>query len=330
MEAVVYNGRGQGCSTTMDPPRPGVGEVLIGVRASGTCRDVEALHDLFGAGRLPVVPGHEIAGEVVELGDGVDGISTGERVVVDPNIACGECRSCRNGNRNLCARLEVYGVTRNGGFAEFTAVRVENVVPIGDLPYDVAALAVPVGAVAHGLSLIRPGGRDVALVFGAGPIGLLIAMALKARGLPSVAMVDIAEERLENAEAFGFRAIASNSESLAVMRHSADIVIDATGGPEMAGRLVDLAADGGRVLLFGMCPRKTRIGISPLDLHRRQIALAGANALNHDIPKALEVVRAHGADVARIVSHRLPLSEIAAKLWGHRPSNSLKFQAAIE
>lgn len=330
MEAVFYNGRGQGCFTAMNPPRPGAGEVLVGVRASSTCRDMDALHDLFGAGRFPVVPGHEFAGEVVELGEGVEGVSIGDRVVVDPNITCGECRSCRNGSRNLCSRLEVYGVTRNGGFAEFSAVRAENVVPIGDLPYDVAALASPVGMVANGLSLIAASSRDVALIFGAGPIGLLIAMGLRKRGLPSVAMVDISEERLELAESFGFRAVASNSDSLAVMRHGADIVIDATGGPEMAGRLLDHAADGGRVLLFGMCPREARIGISPLDLLRRQITVAGAHALNHDIHKALEIIRAHGADVARIVSHKLPLSAIAANLSGRRPSNSLKIQAVIE
>lgn len=329
MEAVVYNGRGQVTAATVDAPRPDAGEVLVAVRASGTCRDIDALRERFGAGGSPFIPGDEFAGEVIELGDGVDGISVGDRVVVDPNIACGECRSCRNGYRNLCSRLEIYGVTRNGGLAEFAAVRAANVVPIGGLPYDVAALAAPAGCVLNGLSLVAPGGRDTAMIFGAGPIGLLIALALRRHGLPSIAMVDVSEERLERVESFGFRGVPVDSASLAVMRRGADIVIDATGDPAVAGRLVDHAADGGRVLFFGICPPEYRIEISPFELFRRQITLSGARSMNHNLPEAIEAIRAYGADAARIVSHRLPLGEIAAILSGRRLKNSLKIQAAI-
>lgn len=329
MEAVVYNGRGQVTAATVDRPRSDAGEVLLAIRASSTCRDLDVLHDRFGARGIPVIPGHEFAGEVVELGDGVHGISVGDRVVVDPNITCGECRSCRNGKSNLCSRPEVYGVTRNGGFADFAAVRAENVVPIENLPFDIAALAGPVGCVLNGLSLVAPGGRDAALIFGAGPIGLLIALELRRRGLPSIAMVDVSEERLERVESFGFRGVPVNSESLAVMRRGADIVIDATGNPTVAGRLVDHVADGGRVLFFGICPPDARIEVSPFDLFRWQITLAGAHSMNHNLPEALEAIRAYDADVARVVSHRLPLREIAAILSGRSLENSLKIQAVI-
>nr|MCU0909255.1 alcohol dehydrogenase catalytic domain-containing protein [Paracoccaceae bacterium] len=163
---------------TLPDPAPGPGEVVIAVRASGICHtDVEILRGNYGASAFPLVPGHEFAGEVVALGSGVASVAVGDRVVVDPNIGCGVCPACLRGRLNLCERLGACGVSRNGGFAAFCAVPADRLVAAGDLPWPVAALAEPLGCVLNGLSPMA--GRDCgrALVFGAGPIGLLMALA---------------------------------------------------------------------------------------------------------------------------------------------------------
>ena len=97
------------------------------------------------------MPGHEYSGIVEEVGEAVTTVSVGDRVVVDPNVSCGHCRACRRGLRNLCETLQAYGVTANGGFAEQSVVSASNIVPIGDMPFNLAALAEPLGCVLNGI-----------------------------------------------------------------------------------------------------------------------------------------------------------------------------------
>lgn len=329
MRALSYPAAGEIRLETRSAPEPGPGEALVAIRASGLCHtDIDVLHARYGPGAFPVVPGHEFAGEVVALGAGVTGLSEGERVVADPNLGCGACRACRRGRINLCERLGAYGVTRDGGFATHCAVAAENLVPIGGMDYDLAALAEPMGCALNGLSALRPGPEDEALIFGAGPIGLLLAIALAARGVERIALADVQPARLELAEGFGFRPLAAASAELAACRRGMDIVMDATGRTDVAAALPDYAAAGGACLFFGVCPPGETVPVSPFDLFRRQITLAGTHSLNRNIPEALEAIRAFGPGVSRLVSHRVDLDGIAAILKGGAPAGSLKVQAA--
>ncbi len=104
-------------------------------------------------------------------------------------------------------------------------------------------------------------------------------------------------------------------------------MVDATGVPAVAAGLIDYAASGGKALFFGVCPSDARIEISPFEVFRRQLTLAGAHSLNHNIPEAIEALRADAARIGRLVSHRLPLDEVAAILGGRAPPGSLKVQA---
>ncbi|MGB5560173.1 MAG: alcohol dehydrogenase catalytic domain-containing protein [Paracoccaceae bacterium] len=308
-------------------PRPGAGEVLIEVHASGICHtDIEVLRGNYGASAYPVIPGHEYAGLILEVGSDVTGFRAGDRVVVDPNLECGECPACKRGWAHLCEKLGAYGVTCDGGFAEYSVVKASRVQPIGDMPYDIAALAEPLGCVLNGLNAGQAKRAQRALIFGAGPIGLLMAIGMRVSGVQDIALVDIDEGRVELAESFGFRGVASQSAELEASRHGVDLVADATGVPAVAGKLTDYIANGGVGLFFGVCPSDARIEISPFELFRRQITLAGSHSLNHNIPQALDGLRAYGNDIARVVSHRMPLSEIAEVFGGNSPKGSLKIQ----
>ncbi|NDR57830.1 zinc-dependent alcohol dehydrogenase family protein [Aliiruegeria sabulilitoris] len=328
MKAVVYDALGSVIFSEIETPRPAPGEVLIRVAASGVCHtDIDVLHGRYGTPDFPLVPGHEYAGVVEELGEGVSEFAVGDRVVVDPNLSCGHCRACRKGLANLCETLGAYGVSTNGGFAEYSAVKAENLVAIGDMPFNMAALAEPMGCVLNGVEAIGTEGVENALVVGAGPIGLLMAMALKTRGVEEIGLVDLAPHRLELAESFGFTPYAPGSAEIAALEHSVDLCVDATGVPAVAATLPGYTANGGKVLYFGVCPPDARIEISPFEVFRRQLTIAGAHSLNHNIADAIAALNATGPSVTRLVSHELPLEEIPKVLLKQGPEGTLKVQA---
>jgi 2-desacetyl-2-hydroxyethyl bacteriochlorophyllide A dehydrogenase len=327
MQAIVFREGQQVAIESLPDPAPGPGEVVIAVRASGICHtDIEILRGNYGSSAFPLVPGHEFAGEVVALGTGVSSFQCGDRVVVDPNIGCGACLACRRGRVNLCERLGAYGVTQNGGFAEYCVVSRDLVFPIGTLDWHVAALAEPLGCVLNGLSTLQGRQSGTALVFGGGPIGLLMALALKWKGAADVAIVDLSPERLNLARSFGFQGIPAGSEALNSLKRSQDFVVDATGVPEVAEGLVDYVRDGGAALFFGVCPQTARIQISPFEMFRRQISLFGTHSLNHNIRDTVPLLEQHGDEAAGIVSHRMTLPQVAAVFRDGAPVGALKVQ----
>lgn len=331
MKAIVFTAKNTVQYTDLPDPKAGAGEVVVEVKASGICHtDYEVLKDNYGTGAFPVVPGHEYAGIVVEVGDGVTTVATGDRVAVDPNLECGHCRACGRGWAHLCENLGAYGVTTHGGFAELSVVKATAVHPIDNLSFRQAALAEPMGCVLNGVDAVHSAWMEDALIFGAGPMGLLMGMALKAEGMANVAFVDIAESRLDLASSFGFDAIAAGSDALKQWRHRADLVVEATGVPAVASGMTSYMANGGKGLFFGVCPSDAKIDVSPFEVFRRQLTLAGSHSLNHNIPRSLGIISGLGTDIDRAVSHRLPMDEISKILSTHPPKDSLKVQWASE
>lgn len=331
MKAISFPGRAEVKFTSLKDPVAAAGEVTVQVKASGICHtDFEVLSANYGDGVFPVVPGHEYAGVVVDVGPDVLDILIGDRIVIDPNIECGHCRACRRGWAHLCDNLRAYGVTDNGGFAELCVVKAEAIYPVGDMDFSQAALAEPMGCVLNGVDSVYSEVMENALVFGAGPMGLLMAVALKTKGIENIGIVDIDEARLELAERFGFRAIPSGSSDLVQAHHSVDLAVDATGVPSVAGKLTDYIANGGKGLLFGVCPASARIEIAPFEIFRRQLTLAGSHSLNHNIPAALKTITDYGPKIAELISHRLPLNDVAAILSSRPPAGSLKIHAIVD
>ncbi len=167
------------------------------------------------------------------------------------------------------------------------------------------------------------------MLFGAGPIGLLMALALKWRGAKEVTVVDLSEERLRLAESFGLLPVAPGSDALLGMGRSQDFVADATGVPPVAEAMSGYLRDGGAALFFGVCPQPARIQISPFEMFRRQLSLFGTHSLNANIPETLPLLRTHGADAARLVSHRVAIEEIEAAFKGGVPNGALKVQLGM-
>jgi len=291
MKAILFTGAHQVEVTDLPDPKPGPSEVVLAVKASGICHtDFEVLKDNYGTGAFPVIPGHEYAGVVAEVGESVTDVAVGDRVVVDPNLECGTCRSCQRGWAHLCETLGAYGVTTHGGFAEKSVVKASAVHNIGEMSFTQAALAEPMGCVLNGVDAVHETWMEDALVIGAGPMGLLFAIALKELGVKNVVLSDILDSRLELASSFGFDVISSQSSGMERWHHRADLA-------------------------------------SPFEVFRRQLTLAGSHSLNHNIPRALKVIEAYGSDIARVVSHELSLDEVGGILSSHPPEGSLKVHA---
>jgi len=331
MKAALFTRKNEVQFTDLPDPKAGAGEVVVEVKASGICHtDYEVLKDNYGTGAFPVVPGHEYSGVVVDVGSGVTKVRIGDRVAVDPNFECSTCPACRRGWTHLCDNLGAYGVTRHGGFAELSLVSASNVHPIGELSFLQAALAEPVGCVMNGLDAVHAPWMEEVLIFGAGPMGLLMGMALKSEGVSSVTFCDISDSRLELASSFGFDAVASGSADLQKWHHRSDLVVEATGVPAVAAGLTNYITNGGKGLFFGVCPSNAKIEVAPFELFRRQLTLAGSHSLNHNIPRSLQIIAGQGSDIDRVVSHRSSLADISHYLSTTPPSDSLKVQWANE
>src|SRR5205823_819627 len=174
VKAAYYQGRRQLDVREAPDPEPGPNEALVRVAACGICGTDQHIFqgDFFPT--YPLIGGHEMAGEVVAIGAGVDNVGEGERVAVDPSIFCGYCFFCQRAQGNHCLHWYGIGVTRNGGFAEYVLAPRANIYPIGAMPYEQAAFIEPISCVVYGVKRLRiPVGAN-ALIYGAGTIGLLM------------------------------------------------------------------------------------------------------------------------------------------------------------
>src|SRR5712692_10864256 len=207
MQAIVKEKRAPGLTVKSVPkPAPGPGEVLIAVRHAGVCgTDLHiADWDAWAQGRIkpPLVVGHEFAGEIVAVGDGVAELTAGQLVTAEGHIVCGHCLQCRTGNGHICRNTRIIGVDRQGAFAEFIAMPATNVLALDGIPTEIGAIMDPMGNAFHTvLSAEIPG--STVFVVGCGPIGCFAVGIARAAGAAKVIASDINPKRLALARKMG-------------------------------------------------------------------------------------------------------------------------------
>jgi L-gulonate 5-dehydrogenase len=276
-------------------PQVGTGEVLVAVGATGICAgDLYLYKGINPYAVYPVIGGHEIAGIVAAVGDGVASVAPGDRVVVEPFIGCGRCYPCRIGKQNCCANLQIIGVHRPGGFAEYVVALAQNIHHIPEeLSLAFASFAEPV---AIGVQACRRGavGAEDVLILGCGPIGLALIEVARARGAHVVA-TDVLDERMAMARTLGAETLRSDERLLpAVLEQTngegAPVVIEATGNLKAMESTVDLAASGGRIVIVGLGQRGQMVRMPALDFTRKEISIYGSRASVNCFPEALELL----------------------------------------
>jgi threonine dehydrogenase-like Zn-dependent dehydrogenase len=336
MRAVRVERPGEIAMVELERPRPGPGEVLVAVAAVGICgSDVELLDGLRPADyvRYPVVPGHEWAGAVAEVGPGVAGVEPGDHVVAEGFRACGVCDRCKEGRTNLCsAEYAETGFTHPGAFAEFVAVParlVHRLPPGADL--EAAALLEPAACVAQGLLEVdlRPG-MEVAVV-GAGTLGLLAVALLRLVSPARLALAGSRTERLELGRRLGATEVVDvNREDLAGLANRFDLVFEAANRPSGGAAAIRLARRGGAVVLEGISgSAEPSVAGDEITLkHLRVQGVFGASGAAWRWVVSLS--GAGSLDTRPLITHRFGLDhyEDAFAALRDRSSGALKVQLA--
>jgi len=277
MKAAVWRGKEKITIESRDPPELPPGEVLLRIRTAGICgTDLTIYQGKFDPRRCvpPLVPGHEMCGVIERLGRGVEGWSVGERVVADPLIACGQCYACHHGFPHVCTSLQLLGIDRDGGFAEYAAAPAGRLhrLPEGISDVD-GAIVEPVAVAVHDVRRGQLAAGDTALVVGGGPIGLLIGLVARSAGARRVAVSEINGHRREVARCLGLQTYLPTDEDFRERVRAdfdgigPDIVFDATGSAPGYQSAVESVRVRGRIVQVGI-PK----GAVELDLRRLNFA----------------------------------------------------------
>ncbi|MCT2584300.1 zinc-dependent dehydrogenase [Actinophytocola gossypii] len=310
-----------------EAPNPGPDEVKIRVRQCSTCgTDVK----IFNHGHHHLVPprviGHEIAGEVVEVGANVGGWASGDRVQVIAAVPCGKCYECTHGLMTVCPNQTSVGYHYDGGFAEFLVVpkAVLDVDGLNRIPDGVdfaeASVAEPLACVLNGQEIAGVGDGDDVVVVGAGPIGCLHVRLARARGARRVFLVELNRARLDMSAAVVHPDAAICSAEVDAVDEvrkltdgrGADVLITAAASGAAQEEALQMAARGGRVSLFGGLPKdKPTITLDANLVHYRELKVVGANGSSpsHN-KKALELIASGQVPVSDLITHRLPLADL--------------------
>ncbi len=326
MKAAVYYGPRDVRVEEVEKPTANKGEAVVRVLRCAVCGTDKRVY-LYGQKNVvpPAIVGHEIVGIVEQLGKGVSGPQLGHKVVVATPVGCGKCVCCRRQQYNLCESFTAIGYDHAGGFAEFMkvparAVEQGNIIEIpADMPPDHAALIEPLSCCLNGQEYLNPQPGDRALVFGAGPIGLMHAGILKAKGCEPVIVADVALDRLEYVAQLGLGTpVQTKSGDVvaqileAVGGERFDVIITACSVKAVQGYALNLARKKARVSFFAGIPKDEPI--LPVDanqLHYAEISVFGAFASNlrHYRLAAEMVVRAE-LPADKFVTHRFKLDDI--------------------
>lgn len=325
MKVVRFHAPGQVRIEEAPEPVPGPGDVKIRVRNCSTCgTDVKIYR--FGHHHIvpPRVMGHEIAGEVTEVGAGVTGWQPGDRVQVIAAIPCGTCAECRRGRMTVCPNQESMGYHYDGGFAEYLVVPAKvlavdglNRIPDG-ADYAEASVAEPLACVLNGQNLAGVGTGDDVVIIGSGPIGCLHVRLARARGAARVFLADVNQSRLDLAAGLVQpEAAICGSDGTNVVDEvmkltdgrGADVVITAAASGAAQEQALQMAARQGRISFFGGLPKDNPVISCDSNLvHYRELTIVGANGSSPAHNKeALALIASGAVPVADLITHRLPL-----------------------
>jgi L-iditol 2-dehydrogenase len=321
MRACVFNGPGDVRVVDMPEPQAGPGEIVLRTGAAGLCASDVRVFKGEKYAKQGVVPGHEVAGTVMALGEGVTGLRPGDRVALCPIVACGVCEFCRVGKRNRCVNRVTLGYDENGGLAEMVRVP-EQIVRLGHvfllpegLALDQASLLEPTACVLNSLELLNVGAGTTLLLIGAGPMGLLHLVL--ARRLGAVVIASEPEEgRRTWARRLGAVAtidplaedVTKRVKDLTDGKGADTAMVTAGIGPAVASALGAVRRQG-YIGLFAGFPPETIVNLDPNVIHYSEIILTGSqNATIDQYRRTLELLPTL-PDLRQIVSHSFGIED---------------------
>ena len=303
-----------GAITFQDVPRPApaAGEVLIQVKRIGVCgSDIHVYHGQHPYTSYPVVQGHEVSGEIAEVGAGVQGFGAGERVIFMPQVTCGACYPCRHGLYHICDNLKVMGFQTGGAAQEYFPVKAEMVLKMpAAISLDQAAMIEPVSVAVHALSRAGSVAGLNVVVLGAGTIGNLVGQVAQASGAAKVLITDISHYKLAKARQCGLANTVNTSRAdlgQAILQHfgpdKADLILECVGAQPTITQAVANARKGSTIVVVGVFGRKPEVDLGLVQ--DRELSLLGTLMYRkQDFERAIELVAAGKLALDSMVTHR--------------------------
>jgi L-iditol 2-dehydrogenase len=308
-------------------PRPGRHEVVVDVAAVGVCgSDVH----FFEHGRIgdyvvekPLILGHEASGTITAVGAAVPASRIGERVSLEPGVPCGRCTQCRLGRYNLCPDVVFFATPPvDGAFARQVALHADFAHPVPDQMTDLTAAMVEPFSV--GLWAARNGevtSGDRVLVTGAGPVGLLAAMAARIAGAAEIVITDVNPQRLAVAERLGLRALNVGADPLDELDDDFDALLECSGVPRAVAAAIGRLAPRGRAVLVGMAPDRD-YALPVGRIQDRELSLRGTFRYANTYKRAIRILAGRPFDIDSLVTGEFPLERTADALSASRTNPS--------
>jgi L-gulonate 5-dehydrogenase len=313
MRAVIFDAPHRMRLAEWPTPEPGPDDVIVAVSAAGICAgDLYIYSGKNPYTQYPIIGGHEICGTVAAAGANIKTFKKNQLVVIEPFLSCGSCYPCRIGKPNCCVNLQIIGVHRAGGYAEYVLAPASNLhpVPEGVTPF-MASFAEPITIGIHACRRGQISAGEYVLVLGCGPIGLAIIEVALNRGAHVVA-TDLFSSRLEIAQRLGAQTIPSDDALIEKVLaqtggEGAPVVVEATGSPKVMQSTVDLVAAGGRIVIVGLVGKGVGVSFPGLEFTRKELSILGSRTETACFPEAL----------ALLANRRIKYPEVATEfdLW---------------
>lgn len=325
----------------IEAPEVRPGGVLVRVRNCGVCGS--DLH--FYRGEFPAAPGlrlgHEFAGEVAAVGEGVAGLSTGQPVAVEPVEVCRECDFCRTGRYQLCPQRKFLGTMLPGAFAEYVHVPAYTVYPLPEgVDFEIGALVEPLAVAVHGLRQVGLAFGERVVILGSGTIGLMALVAARAMGASDVFITARYPHQAETARALGAAGVVEADENAvqellaACGARPPELVVESVGGhADTLDQAVSVAGAGGRVSVLGVFTGPASVNATLVVL--KEVMLLGGITYGHigsrrDFEVALEIAARRTDDLRRVITHRVALAEIGQAFAAAADKSQRSIKVTVE
>lgn len=334
MKASRFLGNKTFAVADLPTPHAGPGELVLRNQVCGVCgTDVHIYHGEPGSADVnpPVVLGHEYSGEVVEVGEGVTGFAVGDHVTVDPNIYCGHCAYCQNGKKQLCPSMEAIGVTRDGGFAQYSRIPASQAFKLEPtVPWEAAAMAEPLACCLHGIDLAGIQVGDKVCVVGGGAIGLLMVQLAKLSGASQIVLSEPNEKRRQVGLQLGANAALDPTrpdaqEAFAqVLDGGANVVIECVGNVPAVKSAFQFAGKGATVLLFSVPKVDATFDLPLFDVYKKELTIKGSFVNPDTHARAVALINSGKVDFGPIITHRFTLDQLPEAIAMQMSDASIK------
>jgi 2-desacetyl-2-hydroxyethyl bacteriochlorophyllide A dehydrogenase len=316
-------------------PEPEAGELLIQNKACGVCgTDIHIYHGEPGSADVtpPVVLGHEYAGIIQKVGEGVSGFQVGDHVTIDPNIYCGVCRYCRDGKKQMCENMKAIGVTQDGGFAEYSIIPASQAFLLpSELDLEMGAMAEPLACCIHGIDQAQIKTGDTVVIIGGGAIGLLLLQLARLSGASQVILSEPVELRQEIAKKLGADATfdpmkKDPAEEVKKLtgKDGADVVIECVGKTVATKQAFEMAAKGATILLFSVPSVDATFDLPLFDVFKKELVIKGSFVNPDTHARAVDLLRSGKIQIVPLITHRFGLDEMDQAIKMQMSAQSIK------